>query len=1098
MPLVRFEVKNEYGLGSEEMYRRRGGVSDEDPKAILEGLTVAGLVGILRQLGDLAEFASEIFHDLQEEVMVTAARSHKMIARVKNLEASIPPVEKAILAQKSHIHFAYIDGTEWHPKIQTRKNQIVYSYLPRFIMDTYEECRDPPDFHVLDKFDKGGPGSCVRRYSDPSYFKRALANSEMLSSVKGQREKKAQKSRKKGGRGRNGVSYSVSASGRIQSESPTSYSESSAAETISTVNMRSKSELGNRSKYFDPRIMEVRSTSLNMGNKLGYHEYVFDGSSSNQHEDQEDSELSSPRSNMQTDGTGSILAEEREKAEYYDDLSNRSSLAPSVRKSSSVTWDEKIEIVKPMHQKLHGLRINEKKASNALPLRSDLIKLEKRSPARSDIGAVRILSDFVNISGSVFYDNESDELESEADSYVDALNTMESEIETDADCQAKQEVELSFAKFKNEGVLDTKAAPTSDSNARTSESSDVETDTASYTFPNKPIPRNISRFVDSEDLSCAHPPQIYITSVNDPSSSGSNIPNSEGPLVGKNVNQSVKSGESQAPAKDSDAPSVTFWTNGGLLGLQPSKPPDYRETSTEIKCRSGTKNDKYPLPSETFVPKSRSDGLDMLVKAPEHEEKNHKCGTGYAGSEDNMNLNGGIMKQNIDSSAHFKPFRNKLEDALSEKNPMSLAKIEKSGDSHNNNVVQGNGLSETSRLKAGLVKLQDHHIRLEGRNRVAYQTSPEKNLKKPTDCRSPMNSTCSSPPLEHMKISVHPMNVSETSFLKLKFPDGKHLRESSEDFMFPTFQLLPELSNSLQGIGDESDDDTFYRSSPDMSEEHMSQCSASNSDQWDSDEIHGAGNHDPKLYDSLRRISSDESISSFFEHEGKKANDDTYRKPDGVPNNLNRIQSMPDGPVLDCQSFDVGSQLLSEHEQKMDSHLKDDLDLDLVLLYNSIPTPMRPGELAPPLPPLPPLEWRLVKPPTQENEEASVSKVAGGLKCIQVSETTLIQKPKPNQSEKIPVEITAAPPYSQHKQHMIGRSVTMQDSNGKGLNEREGLMQQIRSKSFTLRRTVPERSNLITGPTSNTKVAEMLQKANAIRQAFVGSDDGEDGSWSES
>ncbi|KAI3964698.1 hypothetical protein MKW92_007868 [Papaver armeniacum] len=1089
MPLVRYEVKNEYGLGSEEMYRRRGGVSDEDPKAILEGLAVAGLVGILRQLGDLAEFASEIFHDLQEEVMVTAARSHKMIARIQNLEASIPPIEKAILAQKSHIHFAYIDGTEWHPKIQTRKNQIVYSYLPRFIMDTYEECRDPPDFHALDKFDKGGPGSCVRRYSDPSYFKRALANSEMLSNVKGQREKKAQKSRRKVTRVRKGeVSYSVSASGRCQSESPSSYSESSAAETNSTVNMRSKSELGNPSKYFDPRIMEVRSTSLNLGNKLGYHEYVFDGSSSNQHEDQEDNELSSPRSNLQTDGTGSILAEEREKAEYYDDLSSRSSLAPSVRKSSSVTWDEKIEIMKPMHQKLHGLRINEKKASNALPLRSDLIKLEKRSPTRSDIGAVRTLSDFFNISGSVFYDNESDELESEADSYVDALNTMESEIETDLDCQAKQEVELSFAKFKNEGIMDTKAASTRDLSARTSESSDVETDTASYTFPNKPIPRNFSRFVDSEDLSCAHPPQIYITSVNDPSSSGSNIPNSEGPLVGKNVNQSVKSGKSQAPAKDSDAPSVTFWTNGGLLGLQPSKPSDYRETSTEIKCRSGTKNDKYPLPTETFVPKSRSDGLDMLVKAPEHEEKNHKCGTGYAGYEDNMNLNGGIMKQNIDSSAPFKPLRNKLEDALSEKNPVSLAKIEKSCDSHNNNVVQGNGLSETSRLKAGLVKLQDHHSRQEGRNRVSYQTSPEKNLKKPTDCRSPMNSACSSPPLEHMKISVHPMNVSETSFLKLKFPDGKHLRESSEDFMFPTFQLLPELSNSLQGIGDESDDDTFYRSSPDMSEEHKSQCSASNSDQWDSDEIHGAGNQDPKLYDSLHRISSDESISSFFEHEGKRANDDdTYRKPDGVPNNLNRIQSMPDDPVLDCQSSDVGSQLLSK-EQKIDSHPKDDLDLDLVLQYNSIPTPMpRPDELAPPLPPLPPLEWRLVKPPAQENEEASVSKK------LLLSRNLSHISPK-----KIPVEITAAPPYSQHKQHTMGRSVTMQDSNGKGPNEREGLMQQIRSKSFTLRRTVPERSNLITGPTSNTKVAEMLQKANAIRQAFVGSDDGEDGSWSES
>ncbi|MCL7023244.1 hypothetical protein MKW94_017927 [Papaver nudicaule] len=1075
MPLVRFEVKNEYGLGSEEMYRKRGG-SDEDPKSILEGLTVAGLVGILRQLGDLAEFASEIFHDLQEEVMETAARSHKMIARVNKLEESIPPIEKAILAQKSHIHFAYIDGIEWHPKIQTRKNQIVYSYLPRFIMDTYEECRDPPDFHVLDKFDKGGPGSCVRRYSDPSYFKRALANSEMLSGVKGQREKKAQKSRKKGGRQRNGgLSYSVSASGRIQSGSPTSYSESSVAETNSTVNMRSKSELGDRSKYFDPRIMEVRATSLDLRTKLGYHEYVFDGNSSNQHEDQDDSELSSPRSNLQTDGTGSILAEEREKSEY-DGLSNRSSLAPSVRKSSSVTWDEKIEIMKPMHQKLHGLRRNVEKDSNALPLRSDLTKLEKRSPTRSNIGAVPTLSDFVKISGSVFYDNESDELESEADSYVDALNTMESEVDTDVDRQTKQEVELSFAKFKNEGIKDYKEAPTCESNARMSESSDVETDTASYTSSNKQVPRNLSKSIDSEDLSYVQPLQVNnIISGNDPSSSGSNIPNSEGPLVGENVNQSGEYDETQAPA-----PSVTFWTNGGLLGLQPSKPPDYRETSTEIKCRSGTKNDIYTISSETCVSKSQ-------VKAREHEEKNHDWGRCYDGSED-------------DTSAPFEPLRKKLEDGLSKKNPVSVAKIEKSGDSHYNNVVQGNGLSETSRLKAGLVKLQDHHIRQEGRNRVAYQTSPEKNLKKLIDSRSPMNSACSSPPLEHMKISVHPMNVSETSFLKLKFPDGKHLHESSEDTMFPTFQLLPELSNSLQGIGDESDDDTFYRSSPDMSEEHMSQCSASNSDQWDSDEIPGASNQDPKLYDSLRRVPSDESVSSLLEHEGKIANDDdtdTYRKPDRISDNLSGIQSMPDGPVLNCQSFDVASQLTSKHERKVDSYPKD--DLDLLLQYSSIPTPMpRPDELAPPLPPLPPLEWRLVKLPAQENEEAFISKAAGGLRNLQVSEATPIQQPKLNQSEKTPVVITAAPPYSQHKQHTLGRSVTMQDSNGKDLNERQDLLHQIRSKSFNLRRTVPARPDLITGPTSNNKVAEMLQKANAIRQAFVGSDDGEDGSWSES
>lgn len=52
MPLIRFQVRNEFRLGDAELYR---GASKEEPKAILDGVAVAGLVGILRQLGDLAE-----------------------------------------------------------------------------------------------------------------------------------------------------------------------------------------------------------------------------------------------------------------------------------------------------------------------------------------------------------------------------------------------------------------------------------------------------------------------------------------------------------------------------------------------------------------------------------------------------------------------------------------------------------------------------------------------------------------------------------------------------------------------------------------------------------------------------------------------------------------------------------------------------------------------------------------------------------------------------------------------------------------------------------------------------------------------------------
>lgn len=59
MPLVRLQVRNEFGLGQPELYRES---NREDPKAVLDGVAVAGLVGILRQLGDLAEYVFFQYH----------------------------------------------------------------------------------------------------------------------------------------------------------------------------------------------------------------------------------------------------------------------------------------------------------------------------------------------------------------------------------------------------------------------------------------------------------------------------------------------------------------------------------------------------------------------------------------------------------------------------------------------------------------------------------------------------------------------------------------------------------------------------------------------------------------------------------------------------------------------------------------------------------------------------------------------------------------------------------------------------------------------------------------------------------------------------
>ncbi|KAL6987921.1 Protein scar2, partial [Sarracenia purpurea var. burkii] len=147
MPLTRHQIRNECSLADPEVYRT---ADKDDPEALLEGVTMAALVGVLRQLGDLAEFAAGIFHDLHEEVMATAARGHGLVGRVQQLEAEFPSVEKAFLSQTSHSLFFYSTGADWHPNMPMDQNVFTQGDLPRFVMDSYEECRGPPRLFLLD------------------------------------------------------------------------------------------------------------------------------------------------------------------------------------------------------------------------------------------------------------------------------------------------------------------------------------------------------------------------------------------------------------------------------------------------------------------------------------------------------------------------------------------------------------------------------------------------------------------------------------------------------------------------------------------------------------------------------------------------------------------------------------------------------------------------------------------------------------------------------------------------------------------------------------------------------------------------------------
>ncbi|XP_068341009.1 protein SCAR2-like [Pyrus communis] len=212
MPLTRYQIRNEYGLADPELY---GAADRDDPEALLEGVAMAGLVGVLRQLGDLAEFAAEIFHDLHEEVMGTATRGHSLVVRVQQLEADFPSIEKALLSQTNHSSFFSNPGVDWHPNLRSEQNMITRGDLPRFVMDSYEECRGPPRLFLLDKFDVAGAGACLKRYTDPSFFKVESASS---ITVEMQREKKTHKvKQKKGSHWRNGETPEVALTSHAKS-----------------------------------------------------------------------------------------------------------------------------------------------------------------------------------------------------------------------------------------------------------------------------------------------------------------------------------------------------------------------------------------------------------------------------------------------------------------------------------------------------------------------------------------------------------------------------------------------------------------------------------------------------------------------------------------------------------------------------------------------------------------------------------------------------------------------------------------------------------------------------------------------------------------
>lgn len=402
-------MRNEYSLADPELYRA---ADKDDPEALLEGVAMAGLVGVLRQLGDLAEFAAEIFHDLHEEVMVTAARGHTLMVRVQQLESEFPPIEKAFLSQTSHSTFFSNAGTDWHPNLQTEQNLITKGDLPRFVMDSYEESRGPPRLFLLDKFDVAGAGACLKRYTDPSFYKVEASSFEMASTDV-QRDKKFRKAKKKGPRWKNAETTEILPSTKLHQLFLEERVESGASDPARLVKLKRR----------------LNTSAFDLNNGKSYMEKFL----KTPPEDKVVHEVSvgSPPSKLPSNSTTEIQILDISKvgSDLEPVQRNRSPFPPPSLERTVLrpALDDFCEDIAE-ERTLEGPTSTNPSFDDKDIAVDGEIKVDERESYHSD-----------------------DDNASEIDNYMDALATMESEVETDTEFRAKKD-DVGFLNIEKQGT----------------------------------------------------------------------------------------------------------------------------------------------------------------------------------------------------------------------------------------------------------------------------------------------------------------------------------------------------------------------------------------------------------------------------------------------------------------------------------------------------------------------------------------------------------------------------------------------------------------------------------------------------------------------
>lgn len=807
----------------------------------------------------------------------------------------------------------------------------------------------------------------------------------------------------------------------IHSTSPGTDEQSFAGETASTSDMKQKSDLGSQTPSIDSRI------------RFSCDEPIVDANCFAEHEES--------KSKIDIDEECSSLTLD----EHNGVANGNSLLEKGSLRSHFVTWDEKTEILKSENTELF---CNEHAKNVLTPEYTVDISSQPKENKRimnelsdqPDISAcVRSLShnnnlllNTENVSASFLRTNSHEEVTSETDNYVDAMNSLESETETDSEFQTIREVKPSSIKNIPNENLAGDLCQTGLSNLESFEGKMISLpqDLHKEFSPKLLIPTSI----DAANCSSAvlSPDEIVSVSTDMSGVKGSHVlENSE--QIDINGEQSFPSNISELQTHSpecsedekrldvnnsseaiecSEKPTVKIWSNGRLLGLAPSKPSDFvapattNQVSASDRSFSGcnysgtivstlysdesSKKDKAFVPSDEILLKNLSSNIEdcgstksvtscgPVVKEEQSTQLAHSqivcdkfaklqsaiiCHRGQSPTGKEIN------PCNVQSSTSFSEIHStdlSPEDTCITSSLPGLARKFLASNLHkrplldydqrqpfstiptsNAMVLQERAFSDNNRKLLGKIESPLHHESVEYPNENLDHESIVDPVFGSKYCGSPP-----SPPLEHMKISFHPINNIAVSKLKLEFPDGHH-HENIEELMFPSFQLLQGPVAYEHHLSSDSDD-TFCRSSPAYSENIPISHSDSDFELWEVEEQLESRNDN--MLDMPHRISSSTvsaSISSSSDL-NKIQHDSIHSETD---KEISRVEesgmgTFQSGHVLDLPYLESLELSISKKDGKYSGNgYPQEYSLNAA----------NDNSLLAPLPPLPPIQWRITK-----------------------------------------------------------------------------------------------------------------------------------------